>query len=146
MSQIIDELGEAEPQDRVRLALDDEELDEADVSTFEIERDRPSYSWETATHFHERFPGVEWNWILGADQWNAIDRWAAPGTLRRLLRFIILTRNGEPVLDRPGWRSVTVPFEHPASSTAIRGDFEGHAGWMTPSVRKYCEVEGLYRG
>lgn len=129
----------------IQLALEDEHLEGAEVSTFEINRDQPSYSWETATHFKNHSPEVEWHWILGTDQWNSIDRWANPEILCDLLHFVIMTRNDEPVVERPGWRSETVAYEHPASSTAIRSDIEAHDEWLTPSVRDFCQAEGLYR-
>lgn len=129
----------------LELALRDEAIGAARVSSYEIGRDEPSYSVETAEHFAETFPDVEWHWILGTDQWDAIGQWAQPETLRRILRFLVLTRNGVPVKERPGWKYEALPFSHPASSSAIRADFEAHREWMTPSVVAYCEAEGLYR-
>lgn len=129
----------------LELALRDAGIGAARVSSFEIGRDGPSYSAETATHFAEAFPEVEWHWILGTDQWDGIEDWSRPETLRRILGFLVLTRNGEPVKERPGWKYEALPFSHPASSTAIRADFKGHRDWITPSVLAYCEAEGLYR-
>ena len=129
----------------LELALNDEELDDVEISTFEMDRNQPSYSWETATHFCSAFPRTEWYWILGSDQWNSIDRWAEPGKLRELLRFVIMTRNEDPVMDRPGWNYLAVPYSHPASSSAIRKDFQSHLSWMSPSVVAFCQREGLYQ-
>lgn len=128
----------------IELALEDEVIPQAEVSAFEINRDQPSYSWETATHFHGLEPEARWYWILGTDQWKSIDRWAEPERLRTLLHFIVLNRNGDEVQDRPGWRHTAVPFSHPASSTAIRENFEAFHDWMTPGVIRYCEAEKLY--
>lgn len=127
------------------LALVDSAMSWASVSEFELNRPAPSYSWETARHFAEAFPEVEWHWILGTDQWDQIEQWAQPEILRDLLHFIVFSREGDAVIDRPGWRYTAVPFEHPASSTAIRADFAGHGEWLTEGVREYCEVEGIYR-
>ncbi|MDF1657790.1 MAG: nicotinate (nicotinamide) nucleotide adenylyltransferase [Verrucomicrobiales bacterium] len=128
----------------MRMALRDEGLEIAQISTFEIDRNQPSYSWETATHFNSAFPETEWYWILGTDQWNAFDRWAEPEKLRELLRFIILTRNEDPVMERSDWNYEKVLYSHPASSSAIRENFESHTSWMTPSVIAFCREEGLY--
>ncbi len=104
------------------------------VSDFELNRPAPSYSWETARHFSASDPAVEWYWILGTDQWDRIESWAAPEELRNRLHFIVFTRAGAPVRDRPGWRFTPVEFEHPASSTAIRENFPACSGWLSPGV------------
>ncbi len=126
-------------------ALSDSGMNWAAVSDFELKRPAPSYSWETALHFSSNDSEVEWCWILGTDQWSQIERWAEPETLCELLHFIVFSREGDEVIDRPGWRYTAVPFEHPASSTAIRSDFAGHAEWLTEGVREFCEAEGIYR-
>lgn len=135
----------AQRLEMLRLAIRDADLPGAAVSDFELNRPGPSYSWETATHFRDVEPDTVWHWILGTDQWDQIERWAEPEILRGLLHFIVFTRRGQPVAERPGWRFTPVEFEHPASSTAIRSDFEAHAGWLVPSVAAYCREAGLYR-
>lgn len=115
-------------------AISDAEMDWATVSDFELNRPAPSYSWETAAHFSGKQPGDHWYWILGTDQWEQIDRWAEPEMLRSFLHFIVFTRAGTYVRDRPGWRYTPVEFEHPASSTAIRRDAGACRDWLTPGV------------
>ena len=135
------------PQRRemIEIALAESALDWASVSDSELNRPAPSYSWETARHFAGIEPETEWYWILGTDQWEQIDQWAEPDRLRESLHFIIFTRLGQVVRDRSGWRFTAVPFEHPASSTAIREDFAEHREWLASGVAAYCEREGLYR-
>jgi len=131
------------PQRRAMLgaAISESAMDWAGVDDFELNRAAPSYSWQTARHFYTARPGMEWYWILGTDQWDRIERWAEPGILRTLLHFIVFSRAGAVVRDRPGWRFTAIEFEHPASSTAIRGDFAAHRDWLTPGVAKIaCEV------
>lgn len=127
------------------LALADEGMDWARVSDFEWKRPGPSYSWKTARHFRSLQPDAEWCWILGTDQWEQIDRWAEPEQLRESLHFLVFTREGQIVRDRPGWRHTAIPFAHPASSTAIRSDFAGHRDWLTPGVAAFAEKEGIYQ-
>lgn len=138
---------EANPEQRIEmleLALGDRNLSGVTISRFEIERERPSFSWETAEHFTRLSPEVEWHWIVGTDQWNSIEKWAEPEKLRGLLRFVVLTRQGDEVISRKDWRFEEIPFSHPASSTAIRKDFPSHLDWLTPSVQSYCQKSGLY--
>lgn len=115
-----------------------------EVSDWELRREKPSFTWETAEHMRETEPAVEWYWILGTDQWEQIDRWAEPGKLRRLLRFLVFTREGDSVLHREGWDYTAVEYAHPASSTGIRRDFAARRDWLLPAVAEYCEREGMY--
>jgi nicotinate-nucleotide adenylyltransferase len=126
------------PQRRVMLetAIAEAEMDWAGIDDFELNRPAPSYSWRTARHFSTSRPRCEWHWILGTDQWDRIERWAEPEILRDLLHFIVFSRAGTVVRDRPGWRYTAIEFEHPASSTAIREDFTAHRDWLTPAVAK----------
>ncbi len=129
----------------LQIAIDETEMQNAEVWTWEAEQANPSYSWETATHLSELHPEVKWHWIVGTDQWDAIDRWAEPEKLRDSLHFIVLTRDGDPVVEREGWRYTAVPFQHPASSTKIRENFADNVDWLVPGVADYCREQGLYQ-
>lgn len=119
--------------------------DWASVSRFEIDRPPPSYSWQTAAHFRETLPpGTRLHWIVGADQWEQIDRWAEPEKLRTWLDFIVVTRCGSHVRPRENWRAVFLEFEHPASATAIRSG-TGEPDWWPQPVARYARQHGLYR-
>ncbi|HQW29243.1 MAG TPA: nicotinate (nicotinamide) nucleotide adenylyltransferase [Verrucomicrobiales bacterium] len=131
-------------REMLQIALEESGMDWATVSDFELNRPAPSYSWQTAFHFSRSRPDVQWHWILGTDQWEQITRWAEPERLRDLLHFIVFSRHGTRVIDQPGWRYTAVPFEHPASSTAIRSDFATHRDWLTPGVRDFCEAGEIY--
>jgi nicotinate-nucleotide adenylyltransferase len=118
----------------------------AAVSDFELERPRPSYTWETVAHFTKAFPQVEWYWILGTDQWEQIESWAEPERLRLGLHFLVCTREGTPVRLREGWRATALLFDHPASSSAIRKDWSLADDWVTPAVREYANNQRIYTG
>ncbi len=138
----------ATPAQRLRmleLALAESDLTGASISDCELVRPAPSYSWQTVRHFESLRPGVEWSWILGTDQWEAIERWAEPEILRTSLHFLVFSRHGDIVHDRSGWRATPVAFAHPATSTAIRADFAGHRDWLPPAVADFCEAERIYR-
>lgn len=131
----------------LQLAIEDLGITEwAEVSDFEISRPEPSYSWQTATHFRsdDEDHEVEWNWILGTDQWQQLESWAEPEKLRELLSFIVMTRNGDQVDKKEGWRHLAVPFDHPASSTRIRNEFAEHMNWLSPAVAEYCQQNSIY--
>ncbi len=117
--------------------------DWASVSRFEIDRDPPSYSWQTAKHFRDTEPDSRLNWIVGADQWEQLDRWAESEKLRQWLDFIVVTRNGSEAHPRPDWRATFLEFEHPASATAIR-EGRGESGWLPASVADFIQENSLY--
>ena len=76
----------------LRLALAG--VSRAEVSEWELARPGPSYSWETVEHFAAQFPDARLYWLMGADQWAVIDRWARPDILRNRLTFIVFARDG----------------------------------------------------
>ena len=118
--------------------------DWASVSRFEIDREPPSYSWQTADHYREREESnTELYWIVGGDQWEQIEQWAEPERLKKLLHFIVVTRQDTEVHPREGWRATFLEFDHPASATAIR-EGKGENAWLPSSVAAYCDEHGLY--
>jgi nicotinate-nucleotide adenylyltransferase len=138
---------QADPEERLamlELALDELDGDWAEASDYELKRPGPSYSWETAHHFAEVFPQIDWYWILGTDQWEQIEAWAEPERLRLDLHFLVCTREGTPVRKRAGWRATALDFDHPASASAIRNDWSLAREWVTPAVRRYAEERRIY--
>lgn len=119
--------------------------DWAEVSRFEIDRPPPSFSWQTTAHFRCTEPGVgQFCWIVGADQWAQIDRWAEPEKLRDELHFIVVTRKGTQANPRAGWQATFLEFDHPASATEIRQG-RGDSDWLPRSVRDFITAHQLYR-
>ncbi len=125
----------------LRVALRD--LPWARVSEAELGVEGPSYSYRTLERLDEKFPGYEWYWILGGDQWDALPRWKYPERLAELATFVVLARNGAVVEAREGYRMIRVEGEHPASSTRIR-EAIGAGDVDIPYLDG--EVEGLMRG
>ncbi len=102
----------------LRLATDG--LPWASVSDWELSRPGLSYSWQTAEHFAAAHPEAMLHWLMGADQWAALDRWARPDILRERLTFIVFARDGAQPGARDGWRLIFLPGEFPGSSTEAR--------------------------
>lgn len=92
----------------------------AKVETLELELEPPSYSVRTLELLHRKNSGNQWYWIMGGDQWAALDRWEKPDSIAQMASFIVLARNGESIKERPGYGLKTVMGEHPASSSEIR--------------------------
>lgn len=92
----------------------------AKIDRTELETDGPSFSYKTLETLVAKYPGNDWFWIMGGDQWAALQTWKHPEILSRLATFIVLARNGAEIVPRDGYRLIVVPGEHPASSTLIR--------------------------
>ena len=92
----------------------------ASVDETEVEIDGPSYSYQTMQKLDRKFPGHDWFWIMGGDQWAMLPKWMHPEKLAELASFIVMARNGTAVYPVQGYRMQVVNGEHPASATAIR--------------------------
>jgi nicotinate-nucleotide adenylyltransferase len=117
------------------------------VSDWELERPGPSYSWETVQHFRAVWPEAELHWIMGADQWAALERWARPELLRSGLTFVVFARDGERPEPRDGWRLRVVHGEWPVSSTAVREALalgRDTDGMLAPETADYIRRHRLY--
>jgi nicotinate (nicotinamide) nucleotide adenylyltransferase len=89
----------APAEDRLAmLRLATESLPWALVDDFELHSPEPSYSYVTAEALTRRLPDVEWFWIMGTDQWEALPRWKHPERLAACVTFLVLSR--APVIPR----------------------------------------------
>ena len=129
-----------------------------EVSDTETRREGPSYTSETLTAFHDRYPGDALFLILGADSLLELERWRSPETILRLATVLAFTRGGQ---DEAALRDAAAALERrygarirllsafslSVSSSEIRAFArEGHAFWplVTPRVYRYIQDHGLY--
>ncbi|CAI8278648.1 MAG: Nicotinate-nucleotide adenylyltransferase [Opitutia bacterium UBA7350] len=68
------------------------------IDMYEVERGGLSFSVETALHFKEQFPAAKLFWILGADQFEQLERWRDIEKLASLLTFAVFRRAGASVI------------------------------------------------
>ena len=90
------------PEDRIemlRLAI--HELPWTVVDDFEVQREGPSYSWQTAEAMKARFPNSRLFWIMGTDQWELLTDWAHPEKLAACVEFIRAPPDSRRSTDRP---------------------------------------------
>jgi len=120
----------------------------AETSRVELDRESPSYSWESAEHFAALHPGATLHWILGQDQWATIESWSHPERLRDLVTFIVFPRNAIAPVEIPGFRFQQIDYTHPASASQIREllrDGKAPPDLLQPSVADYIGEHRLYR-
>ena len=116
------------------------------VNDVETLREGPSYSWMTAEAMREHMPESQLFWIMGSDQWQALDRWNQPKRLAACVEFIVFHRGKDPE-DREGYRLRPLPAVHPAKATEIRESLakgETDQPWLDPKVADYIRRNGLY--
>jgi nicotinate-nucleotide adenylyltransferase len=63
------------------------------LSPIELERGGVSYSVDTLEALHQQHEGASFDWIIGDDNLNDLERWKEPERLFALARFVVLTRN-----------------------------------------------------
>jgi nicotinate-nucleotide adenylyltransferase len=135
------------PQRLEMLRLATAGLPWAEVSDWELSRPGPSYSWQTTAHFETLHPGAVLSWLMGADQWAALEHWARPDFLQEHLTFIVFARDAEKPRLRPGWRVHFLTGEWPGSSTearALLAEKKSAAHLLPPAVEDYAISQGLY--
>ena len=118
------------------------------VDDFEVGREGPSFSYQTAEALAARFPQARLFWIMGGDQWAALPQWRHPERLAAAVEFIVLARGDRPQ-PRAGQPRHVIECEHPASATAIREAIAAGATdhpWLAPAVANWIAQRGLYRG
>ncbi len=128
-----------------------------EISRYEIEKKRVSYTVGTVRHFRERMPETELFFITGADAVLEILEWKDPRELLAMATLIAATRPGYPLnrVSKPLSRFLIENrvkiMEIPGigvSSTMIRGRVSGQKSiryLVSEGVRQYIESEGLYR-
>jgi len=126
-----------------------------DVSEAETAREGPSYTVDTLEVVRGRFPNATLYFIVGADEYHALDSWREPEQVLGLARLAVMDRGGasaaDIIPDVAGAGAVDfVPVGRiDISSTQVRAHVSaGHdaANLVPAAVAAIIEREGLYRG
>lgn len=78
--------------DLVQLAIADNAHFE--ISSIEVEREGPSYAFDTLLQLQNQYPGAQLFWIVGADSIDDVPTWYRGNELFTMCHFIALTRPG----------------------------------------------------
>lgn len=122
----------------------------AEVCGWELDRPGPSYSWETVEHFtatEKKSGGMEWFWLMGEDQWTALEHWKRWDYLAEKVTFLVFAREGSVPLRRAHVRAQFLTGEFAGSSTGIRRHLAaGNSieGLVPPGVAELVLSRGLY--
>ena len=126
------------------------------VSTVELERGGVSYTFDTVSAMKEKFPDIDFSFIIGSDSLATLPMWRRSAELVWLCDFITLARPGWTVekpkgLDDREWgrisRGIIPDFSVDVSSSEIRRMVRRGRmihGLVSPRVAEYIERNRLY--
>ena len=121
------------------------------ASDFEFQLPRPSYTIHTLDKLAECYPDREFHLIIGADNWQAFDRWRSPEEIIRRHHILVYPRQGYPLEDTaslpPHVRVVQTPLIEISSTFIRKGIREGKdlRYFLHPEVFRIIQEKGLYR-
>lgn len=67
------------------------------VLDIELQRSGTSYTYDTVSELLQRYPDVELYFIVGTDRINDLTNWYKADELKKLIRFIGISRGGETI-------------------------------------------------
>lgn len=131
----------------VRLAI--EEDDRFKVSDVEFKLPKPSYTIDTLTYLHEKYPNYDFSVVMGSDSFQNLPKWKNFETLVKGYRFIVYNRPGYEIKDtlQADIRTVNAPLLE-MSATTVRQLVKQSKSlrYMVPEkVRLEIENNGYYR-
>jgi nicotinate-nucleotide adenylyltransferase len=132
------------------LALAIEDVSYFQLCRLEIERSGPSYTVDTVKALKDRYPQIEFSFIIGADMVATLPEWHRIDTVVELVRFIGVGRPEQRKSpDHPYMHNVTYVETVPShiSSTVIRERIKAGKSvrFLVPEkVFQYIEKHRLY--
>lgn len=129
----------------VRLAIADQPVFE--LSTVDVDRNGPTYSYDTVQDIRLAYPDAELVFLLGEDAWRDVPNWHRSAELAELVSFAVVNRNdfrGDSELT--SLRLVTIPEIGIASSLCRDRVSAGYTlkYWVPEAVREYIVQHHLY--
>ena len=121
------------------------------ASDFEFRLPRPSYTIHALDELAEQYPDREFHLIIGADNWQAFDRWKSPEEIIRRHHMLVYPRQGYPLEDvtslPPHVRVVQTPLIEISSTFIRKGIREGKdlRYFLHPEVFRIIQEKELYR-
>jgi nicotinate-nucleotide adenylyltransferase len=122
-----------------------------EVDAYEIQKGGVSYTLDTVRHFRQRLGArVELFWIVGADQFEQLNRWHRIEELAALVVFLVLARPGSTLQPQPiaglSYQVVEAPLM-PESSSEVRkrcAQRRSVKGLVPDAVEAFISEQELY--
>lgn len=116
------------------------------LETIELEREGPSFTYDTILLLKERYPNVDFHFIIGADMVEYLPKWHKINELVGLVKFVGVKRPGYSIVTNFPVIEVETP-QFDVSSTMIRKRVKDGmtAHFLVPEqVRSIIEEKSLY--
>ncbi len=109
---------DAQRLEMLKLATEDEPR--FVLSDYEIRKGGVSYSYQTVEYFKQLYPEARLYWILGADQFELLERWRKIERLAALAEFLVFARPGHsltpPAIPDLKFQQIDAPLMAESSS------------------------------
>jgi nicotinate-nucleotide adenylyltransferase len=128
----------------LKLAIKDNQ--QFKVNTIELEREGPSYTYDTLRLLLEEFPEYEFYFIIGADMIEYLPRWHQIDEIIKLVTFVGVKRAGFKTSSIYPVTEVEIPqFEVSSTMLRKRLRINGNTDYLLPeNVKRYIEENHLY--
>ncbi len=143
--------GLANMYDRLEMAkLATENAPQLKVSDIEFKLPQPSYTIDTLTHLHEKYPEKEFVLIMGADNLVSLKKWKNFEVLLKDYHIYVYPRPGAEISEWEGHPAITFTDtpEMEISSTFIRKALKDHKNvqfFMPDKVIEFIDQKNMYR-
>lgn len=143
--------GLANMYDRLEMAkLATENAPQIKVSDIEFKLPQPSYTIDTLTHLHERYPEKEFVLIMGADNLVSLKKWKNFEVLLQDYHIYVYPRPGAEVSEWKNHPSITFTDtpEMEISSTFIRKALKDNKNiqfFVPDNVLAFIDQKNMYR-
>jgi nicotinate-nucleotide adenylyltransferase len=120
------------------------------VDAYEVEKGGISYTIDSMRHFTECFPTSDLFWIVGADQFEQLDRWHNIAELAELVSFMVLGRPGATLkpcdIENLSYMVIDAPLMEESSSDIRKLCTQGQplTGLVANEVEAFILEQGLY--
>ncbi len=127
-------------------------MERVEISRYEIDREGPSYTWQTLDYLQNSRPESRWFLIIGLDQFRALPHWHRFGEWSKRVDFLVFKRKGVSLPEMTGaysdlkcqWPEAEIP-EVSGTEIRLRGrqglSLEGLVG---AEVATYIKQQNLY--
>jgi len=146
-----DKSGLGNMYDRLEMArLATEKTENIRVSDIEFALPQPSYTIDTLTYLHEKFPEKEFVLIMGADNLVSLKKWKNYEVLLKNYQIYVYPRPGAQVKEWENYPSITLtntPLME-ISSTFIRKAIKENKSvqfFLPDSVINFIDGKGMYK-
>lgn len=137
--------------DRLEMSkLATEDADNIRVSDVELKLPQPSYTIDTLTHLHEKYPEHQFSLIMGSDNLVSLKKWKNYELILRDYQIHVYPRPGfenAELLSHPSVHVTDTPLME-LSATFIRKAVKEKKNvqyFVVDKVLKFIESKGLYR-